>query len=64
MLALIIFLVIVISLLGTIAITINDETSIFWLIAALAIAVFLGMQIEKYKQLEAEKYEQIFEKQS
>lgn len=60
MLALIIFLVIVMSLLGTIAITINDDTSIFWMIAALAIAVFLGIQVEKYKQLEAEKYEQIY----
>lgn len=60
MLALIIFLVIVISLLGTAAITINDDTSIFWMIAALAVAIFLGIQVEKYKQSEAEKYEQIY----
>lgn len=34
MLALIIFLVIVISLLGTAAITINDDTSIFWMFSS------------------------------
>lgn len=60
MLVLIIFLVITISLLGTAAITINDDTSIFWMIVALAVAVFLGIQVEKYKQSEAEKYEQIY----
>lgn len=64
MLGLIFILVIGMSIVGVFAITINDEIAIIPLMIALAMAIFLGMQIEKYKQSEAEKYEQIYKEQN
>lgn len=62
MLGLIFILTIGMCIMGVIAITTNDDTSIFWMIIALAIAVFLGMQIEQYKQFEKERLEQLISK--
>lgn len=64
MLGLIFLLTIVTCIIGAIAITIDDDSAIFLMITSLAIAIFLGMQIEKYKQSEAEKYEQIYKEQN
>lgn len=62
MLGLIFILTIGMCIMGVIAITTNDDTSIFWMIIALAIAVFLGMQIGQYKQFEKEQLEQLISK--